>query len=206
MSVNLVFLEGGTRSYIVIDENGEIKEEFTGKRIVSLEKGDRVLRKKSIEYLAIREKYGKEKALEKIKESQKDTTTYMNCLTDAFTKADTKEFKCLLKELDVYEKAFLLSVMPYVGYEDCAVKKDNGSPLNMKDFASISGMSERKVFDVVGSLKDKCIIYKGKTGSEIQYFMNPWLFSKGNKLNKVLKYMFRNYKIRSKGNVSWKDL
>lgn len=206
MSVNFVFLEGETRSYIVIDENGEIKEEFTGKRIVGLEHGDRVLRKKSAEFLAIKEKYGRDKALEEIKESQKDKTVYMNCLTDTFTKADTKEFKCLLKELDVYEKAFLLSVMPYVGYEDCAIKKDNGSPLNMKDFVSVSGISERKLFDVIGSLKDKCIIYKGKTGNEIQYFMNPWLFSKGNKLNKVLKYMFRNYKIRSKGNVSWKDL
>lgn len=193
-------------AYIVVDENGEIKEEFKGKRIVGLEHGDRVLRRASSEYLAKKIKQSKERAIERIKEMQKDKATYMNCLTDTFTKADTKEFKLLLGELNVYEKAFLLSVMPYVGYEDCAIKKDNGSPLSVKECAQISGMSERKAFEVISSLKDKCIIYKGKTGKETQYFMNPWLFSKGNKLNKVLKYMFRNYKVRCKGMKPWKDL
>ena len=168
--------------------------------------GDRVVRKKSLEYLAKKEKFGKEQIVENIKEVQKDGSTYMNCLTNIFTKADTKEFKLVLKELNVYEKAMILSLVPYIGYEDCAVKKDNGSPLNVKDLAEISGMSERKAFDVINSLKDKEMVYRGKNGTETQYFVNPWLLSKGNKLNKVLKYMFRNYKIRSKDGIMWKDL
>lgn len=130
----------------------------------------------------------------------------MGPLSDVFVKGGTEELKLVLKELDVYEKAFVLSLMPYVGYEDCAIKKGNGSPLGMKDFEDVSGISLRKIYDILNELKNKCIIYKGKTGSEVQYFMNPWLFYKGNKLNKVLKYMFRNYKVRSKNMKCWKDI
>lgn len=193
-------------AYIVIDENGEIREEFNGKRVVGLDAGDRVLRKKSLDYLKAQGKSGKEIAVEEIKLMQQNGITYMNCLTDNFTKACTKEFRLILKELSVYEKAFMLSVMPYVGYEDCAIKKDNGTPLGIKDFVEISGISERKIYDVIASLKEKDMIYKGKNSKEVQYFMNPWLFYKGNKLNKVLKYMFRNYKVRSKHMRFWSEL
>ena len=190
------------RKFTVIDENGEI---IDGK-FVQLEHGDKVLRKASREYLKRKSASKRDKAIEKIKDDQKDGKVYADSVQDVYTKAGSKEFRYLLGELNVYEKAFLLSVMPYVGYEDCAIKKDNGSPLNIKDFALVSGMSESKVYDVIAHLKKECIIYKGKTGSEVQYFVCPWLFCRGNRFNKVLKYMFREYKVRCRGNVAWKDL
>lgn len=130
----------------------------------------------------------------------------MNIPSEMFVKVNHTEFRMLMKELDVYEKAFLVSIMMYVGYEDCSIRKDNGVPLNVKDFSDISGMSERKMFSVLSSLREKNVICKDKIGKDTVYFMNPWLCFKGNKLNKVLRCMFEDYRIRSNGMTKWKCL
>jgi hypothetical protein len=54
-------------------------------------------------------------------------------------------------------------------------------------------------------LLKKDIIYRGKNSENNQWFVNPWLFSRGSTINKVLKTMFQNYHIRTKG-CRWKDL
>ena len=66
-------------------------------------------------------------------------------------------------------------------------------------------MSTGKLSKVIRSLIDKDILYKGKNSKNVQYFVNPWLFCKGNRINKVLKTMFENYKIRTYG-VRWGEL
>ena len=111
-----------------------------------------------------------------------------------------------MEDLDVYEKAFLYSIVPFVGYEDCCLKYSNGTELDMNAMVRISGISKRKMQDVVKGLIDKDILYRGKNSKTYQYFVNPWLFCKGNVINKVLKSMFKNYKIKTLNNVMWKDL
>jgi len=39
----------------------------------------------------------------------------------------------------------------------------------------------------------------------VQYFINPWIGSRGSKLNKVLRTMFKNYYIRTIGK-KWSEL
>lgn len=111
-----------------------------------------------------------------------------------------------MKELNTYEKALLYTIAPYVGYEDCCIRYENGKELGIEDIAVLAGMSRDKAFRTVKELIDKDIIYKGKNSKNIQYFVNPWLFSKGTRVNKVLKRMFKNYKIRTKNNIKWGDL
>jgi hypothetical protein len=69
----------------------------------------------------------------------------------------------------------------------------------------ITGLSRGAVYDAINSLIRKDIIYKGRNSKNRQYFVNPWLFCKGNRINKVLKTMFKNYRIRVLGGVKWKD-
>ena len=125
---------------------------------------------------------------------------------ESFYKGNIDELRKNMSNLDVYEKAFLFSIVPYIGYEDCCLKYDNGSELKFESLLEITGISRAKLQSVVNSLIEKDIIYKGKNSNAIQYFVNPWLFCKGNRINKVLRTMFKNYKIQVFDGTKWKDL
>jgi hypothetical protein len=70
----------------------------------------------------------------------------------------------------------------------------------------ITGMSRSTLYHTIDLLHKKDIVYKGKNSRNRQFYINPWLYCKGNRINKVLRDMFKNYKIRSRDNVLWKDL
>lgn len=123
-----------------------------------------------------------------------------------FYKGNIDEIRKTMQNLNVYEKAFLYSIVPYIGYEDCCLKYDNGNELKFEVLVDISGISRSKLAEVISSLVEKDIVYKGKNSNTIQYFVNPWLFCKGNRINKVLKTMFKNYEIQTKEGIKWKDL
>jgi len=65
-------------------------------------------------------------------------------------------------------------------------------------------MSRGLLYETIKSLAKKDIIYRGKNSKNRQYFVNPWLFCKGNRINKVLKTMFKNYRIKILGGKQWK--
>jgi len=124
-----------------------------------------------------------------------------------FYRGNIEEICKVTKTLDVYEKAFLFSIAPYVGYEDCCLKyPSNGIELKFETLVDISGISRSKLSTVIANLVEKDILYKGKNSKTMQYFVNPWLFCKGNRINKVLKTMFKNYQIQVKDGTRWKDL
>ncbi len=165
------------RSYLVNPETGE--------KVGELREGDRILRGNSIEYL--------------------DSCRIWK--VENFYKGNTAEIKKLMRELTVTEKAFLFSVATYIGYEDCCLKHDNGNELTTNDLIEISGLSRAETFRVINGLVERDILYKGRNSSKNrQYFINPWIFCKGNRINKVLKTMFKNYKIRVLGGTQWKNL
>lgn len=149
-----------------------------------LGEGDRILRSNTIEYL-------------KSTEEWKMEHFYKGCID---------EIKQIMKELSTNEKAFLFAVAPYVGYEDCCIKHQNGDDITTEDLVGLTGLGRTTLFSVINSLCEKDILYKGKNSKAKQYFMNPWIFAKGNRINKVLKTMFKNYRIRIMGNKKWKDI
>jgi len=86
------------------------------------------------------------------------------------------------------------------------LKHDNGNLLTFDDIVALSCMSRSTVSVTLNTLIEKDILYRGKNSQERQYFMNPWLFCKGNRINKVLQTMFRNYRIRVLDGTKWKDV
>jgi len=145
-----------------------------GKCIDVIYEGDRIIRQKSSEMLEFSETWKIEN----------------------FFKGYIPELRAITPELSINEKSLLFCLSIYVGYTDCCIKFDNGDCLNIGDMVKISGMCKTIVYDTLIKLIRKDIIYKGKNSYESQYFINPWLFCKGNRINKVLKTMFKNYKIR----------
>ena len=151
--------------------------------VILLNKGDRVVRAKSIE---------------KASEIQEWKITH-------FYKGNIGEIRKQLEALSVYEKAFLFAIVTYIGYQDCCIKYDNGRCMGFDDLVSLNNMGRTKTQQTIKSLINKDIVYKGHNSKGIQYFVNPWLFCKGNSINKVLQTMFRNYKIKVCNEVKWGD-
>ena len=156
----------------------------TGEIIGELNEGDKILRKESVE------------KLEKTEEWK----------IENFYIGNIDEIQKWMQELSTIEKAFLFSIVPYISYDDCHLMYKNKKDIGTEDLVKISGLSRSKVYMVIKTLRQKDIIYKGENSKTKQYFINPWLFCKGNRLNKVLKTMFKNYKIRVLGNQKWSDL
>lgn len=175
------FMEENMDLLVVSDETGEVK--------TKIYPGDKIIRSKSIKHF--------NKKLSEATEEWK---------MEHFYKGHTEEIKKVMKELSINEKAFLFSIASYVGYEDCCLKYGNNKDLTIDGMAEISGMCRSVVFQVVSSLIKKDILYKGKNSKCRQYFVNPWIFCKGQRINKVLKKMFENYEIRCCKNVKWKNL
>lgn len=178
-------------------------ESGTGLVLAEEKNGDRIKYTKASSIKAYEK--AKEKVLMK-KQEELDSGEKTRWDFKGFYKGNIEELEKIMPKLDVYERAFLYSVAPYVGYEDCCLKYRNGNELDIDKMSEISGISKRKLQDVIQSLIRKDIIYRGKNSKVYQYFMNPWLFYKGNTINKVLKTMFKNYEIQTKDGVKWKDL
>lgn len=171
---------------VISMETGEITDD--------LYPGDRIVRGKSAE------------SYRSYKKNSKSTPDYQKWDLDNFYRANISELTLLLEELSQSEKAFLFSISPYISFEDCHLKYHNNVDIGTEDLVKITGMSRTTVYETIKALLDKDIIYKGKNSKTRQYFVNPWIFSKGSRINKVLKAMFGNYEIRVLGNKRWKDI
>lgn len=108
-----------------------------------------------------------------------------------------------MASLSINERAFLFSVVTFIGYNDCCIKHDNGKEMSLDYLVQLTKMKKTLLYKTIESLRKKDIIYKGKNSEGDQFFMNPWLFARGNQINKVLKTMFRNYKIYVHGGQKW---
>jgi len=156
--------------------------------------GDRIQSGKSLENF--KNKKMREVAAEKSGDKQEWNLEH-------FFKGHIPEIRELMKSLNVNQKAFLFSIATYVGYEDCCIKYDNGKCFDFDDLVLVSGLSRGTVSKVVNELRDADIIYKGFNSKGIQYFMNPWIYCKGIRINAVLKTMFKNYHVRVLGGKQW---
>jgi hypothetical protein len=165
----------------------------TGEIVRDLEPGDRIVSGKSVEAKAR-------------KKPAVDNSTIVEWNLENFTKMYVPEMRLWMKDLNQTEKAFLFSVGTYVSFDDCHLQYDNGRDIGSEDLVEITGLSRSIVYETIRSLVKKDIMYKGKNSTNRQYFVNPWIFCKGNRINKVLRTMFKNYRIRIMGGKQWKDL
>lgn len=161
---------------MVNTETGEVKHE--------LQHGDRILKAQSIE---------------KLKATEEFTLTN-------FSKINMDELQLILPELEIGEKAVLFTLFGYVRYETGLIQYRNGRDITFNDVVKLCGMTEKTLHKIINSLIEKDLLYKGKNSRNVQFFINPWIISRGNTISKVLKDMFKNYKIRSKNNRMWKNL
>jgi sugar-specific transcriptional regulator TrmB len=177
------------KAHVVNVETGEITNQIF--------EGDSILRKES------------QDALKKLKEVKEETQKQCETLIwnmSNFMKMNITEVRLWMDDLNQAEKAFLFSIVPCVSYDDCHLQTHDGKDIGTEELVKITKLSRSLVYETIESLIKKDILYKGKNSKNRQYFVNPWIFCKGNRINRVLKTMFKNYKIRILGGKQWKDV
>lgn len=143
----------------------------TGSDAGELYEGDRIIRKQSIDYL------------------QSTTEILPN---EPYAKAFLKPMFQIAKTLKGTELQMVYFLLPYLSYESGMLKHPNGQPLHRNYIAEKTELSLSSVDRILQKLKENRIISRNVTGNEVQYFMNPWLFMRGKRINKTLYEMFKN--------------
>lgn len=138
---------------------------------VELNEGDRILRKKSIDYL-------------------KNTDELQK--TEMYVKFFLKSASVLAREkLSSAEMSVCLEMLQYIRYDTGYLAFDNGIKLTLDDIKRkcdfVSGIS---VARAVEELVSKKIFAKVKTGKENNYLVNPYIFMRGARVNRTLSKTF----------------
>ena len=143
-------------SKYIVNENGEIIEVINSNDvIVKMSKGDRVLRKPSIDYF-------------------KDTKE----IKKRFIKVNDQAINILNK----YGK-YICLLLKYVGYMDGILRFNNGIYLTNKNISKIFGVNERNTVNILNDLIKEDVIHKHKEKNRNYYTFNPWIASKGKRVS-----------------------
>lgn len=156
-----------TSNLKVIDaDTGEVVDEING--------GDRILRSKSLDYLHETTKWG----------------TGM-----PFVKVFTEYLPTLAINLSGAAVMTIISLVPYVAYKsNLLCKRTKDHPMNNADIEEVTHYSRRNVTRIMDELVSQKIVARVLVGNSYQYYVNPYIYLKGNRINKTLEAMFKNYK------------
>lgn len=140
----------------IVNEDGTIVDEISENDIiVKMNHGDRILRKKSIDYF------------QDTKEIKK-----------RFVKVNDQATNMLSK----YGK-YICLLLKYVGYKDGILRFNNGIYLSNKSISKIFGITERNTIRVLDDLIKEDVIHKHKEKNRNYYTFNPWVASKGKRIS-----------------------
>ncbi len=118
-----------------------------------------------------------------------------------FVKINYAELMLLSDMLTNSERLFLFAVLPYIGYSDNCIRYINGRQLRFSDFREIIEFKKSKIYGILSSLSGKVVIVKYNK----KYFMNPWIATRGSRINKNLKNLFGEYFVLTKGK-KWSEI
>lgn len=140
-----------------------------------LNAGDRIVRKKSIDYL-------------------KNTDELQK--TEMYVKFFLKSASVLAKEkMSSTAMSVCLEMLQYIRYDTGYLAFENGIKLTLDDIKrKCDFISMTSVVRAVDELVDKKIFAKVKTGKENNYLVNPYVFMRGARVNKTLSKTFENSK------------
>jgi len=122
-----------------------------------------------------------------------DPTLERWCKGYQYTKVFSDTMNVVGKELSGAECKIIMLLLSYIRYDSGMIATLKGNPLTNQDIVEIVKMSKRTVSDIMDGLVKKRIFARNRVGVCNQYFANPYIFLRGNYINKTLKAMFKNY-------------
>jgi hypothetical protein len=110
-----------------------------------------------------------------------------------FVKIYTESLSVIAKdgELSGTDYTVLFALMPHIRFETGMVAHDNGHYMRLRTIVQLSKLSERAVYGSIEKLVRKRILAKVRTGRDIKFYVNPYIFMRGRSVNKTLESMFR---------------
>lgn len=152
----------GKKRVIIDTETGEILDE--------LNKGDKIVRASSVEYL----------------KTTVDMVEFNDC---KFMKLQ-QSFIDEIKGFNNSEITMCLYLMSWTKYGTGLISYSNGKIMRSSDIAKQIGIDVRNVQRILKSLCDKEIICREKSGKGYAYYMNPFVCVKGSRVDKWLVKKF----------------
>jgi len=114
---------------------------------------------------------------------------------EAFVKVYAKTLFELSKSLTGTESQFVNYLIQYIRYTSGILAHSNANdshPLTRQHMAQETGLSIKTVDRIMRSLQDKQVIGKHRTGNDITFTVNPFIFMKGDRINETLYNFFKN--------------
>ncbi len=159
-------MDNAVRQYIVDKETGKIVDEIRA--------GDK--------YQIIRD--------EKIKFLAKQSELIEFLPNARFVKVYTDPLHELKKSLSGAEMMFIIELLEFISYETGILQHSNGRPLKRTTIAEITNMDVKSVDRVIKSLTKKEVLGKHKTGKDVCFSVNPYLFCRGKMVSKTLLKLY----------------
>lgn len=154
----------------IVNENGEVLDTISdAEQVVKTQKGDRIVRSSSIEYL-------------------EDTVP----IKIKFIKLNP--IAC--SELSEYGNE-LFSLFKYVNFQSGILKFENGRIIRPKHLSGILRKKRRSGSKIISELIEKDVLHKHKDGNTFYYTMNPFICLKGRRITKSLYEEFIRTKYRN---------
>lgn len=141
----------------------------TGEVVNELCKGDRIIRKASLERIG-----------------EQEEMRYAD-----FAILNISAMRTLSQTLDIYEMGVLGKLMPYVSYVTCTIQHQNGKHIGTEGIAEIVGLSRNKTYTVLTSLIVKGVLHREKSGRDVCYYLNPYLLYRGRSVSAEAKARFK---------------
>lgn len=137
-----------------------------------IDEGDsvRITSQKSIEYL-------------------KDTVEINK--NEPFIKVYSKTLFEMSRSLSGTESQFINYLIHYIRYTSGVLAHSKDVKLTRQDMADETGLSLRSIDRMLDSLIAKQVIGKHKTGNDIYFTVNPFIFMKGDRVNETLYTFFK---------------
>lgn len=166
-----------------IYENAIVVGLETGERICDIEKGSKInVRSKG--------------QTEYIKNNIDNTLTPKEAdMDNDFVKIFRTVLGILVEEkLNSTDYQIIFTCLSYLEYSSGAVKNHLGKFIGITELSKKIHISRQAANDEVNMLVKKKILHKGKVGNTVQLFVNPYIFMRGQVINKTLYAMFKESK------------
>lgn len=96
--------------------------------------------------------------------------------------------------LNLTEMGIIYTLSFHIRYEDNLLYNDNGTPAKKKDLSKILDLAHNAVDKYMASLVDKGVLAKVKVKRSVNYYLNPYIFYRGNRIDDTLLNMFNKAK------------
>lgn len=115
-----------------------------------------------------------------------------------FVKLFSDNVRALEGKLSAGSMMIMFALAPCISPRSNLVVNGDGDAMSNDHIQKATGSSKESVTKFMNELVNARVLFRGRTGNSYQYYANPYIYCKGNKINDTLEMMFSSYPTRLK--------